>query len=108
MCIRDSSSIAEAGGRAGYGAVGVAGRLLSGRADTGTISTTGLGGPPAWTESKMLYAGAPAGVLEQAGATTTAVLGLDADLHVTTTPPAAPDPTQPSRTIWRRAVIPQA
>ncbi|MEU3776563.1 PIG-L family deacetylase [Streptomyces sp. NPDC032472] len=100
------SSISEAGGRAGYGAVGVAGRLLSGRADTGAVGTTNLGGPPAWTESKMLYAGAPAGILEQAGATTTAVLGLDAELHITTTPPTTPDPTQPPRTTWRRAVVP--
>ncbi|MFE4259958.1 PIG-L family deacetylase [Streptomyces sp. NPDC056883] len=95
------SSVTEAGGRAGYGAVGVAGRVLSGRADSGTISTTGLGGPPAWTESRMLYAGAPAGIQEPGGATTIAVLGLDAELHVTTA-----DPT-PTRTTWHRAV-PQA
>ncbi|MEU7553906.1 PIG-L family deacetylase [Streptomyces sp. NPDC044571] len=95
------SSISEAGGRAGYGAVSVAGRLLSGRADTGTIAATGLGGPPAWTESRMLYVGAPSSVLEPAGATTTAVLGLDAELHVTTTPPATPDP---HHTTWHRAV----
>ncbi|MFD9724335.1 PIG-L family deacetylase [Streptomyces sp. NPDC059072] len=91
------SSVAEAGGRAGYGAVGVAGRLVSGRADTGTISTTGLGGPPAWTESAMLYAGAPGAVLELSG-TTTAVLGLDANLHITTTPRTPTTPT------WHRAV----
>ncbi|WP_405493556.1 PIG-L family deacetylase [Streptomyces sp. NBC_00096] len=95
------SSVTEAGGRAGYGAVGVAGRLISGRADSGTVSTTGLGGPPAWTESGMLYAGAPAGTQEPGGATTTAVLGLDAELHVTTTLPT------PTRTTWHRAV-PQA
>ncbi|MET9883802.1 PIG-L family deacetylase [Streptomyces sp. NPDC006430] len=100
------SSVSETGGRAGYGAVGVAGRFLSGRADTGTVSTTGLGGPPAWKESKMLYAGAPAGVLEQAGATTTAVLGLDAQLHIATTPPATPDPAQATRTTWHLAVPP--
>ncbi|MER6779791.1 MULTISPECIES: PIG-L family deacetylase [unclassified Streptomyces] len=99
------SSVSEAGGRAGYGAVGVAGRFLSGRADTGTAGTTGLGGPPAWTESQMLYAGAPAGVLEPAGATTTAVLGLDAELHVTTTPP--PARPQPPRTPWHKAVPPK-
>ncbi|KMO96995.1 PIG-L family deacetylase [Streptomyces roseus] len=97
------SSVTEAGGRAGYGAVGVAGRLLSGRADTGTIGTTGLGGPPAWTESQMLYAGAPAGVLEPAGSTTTAVLGLDAQLHITTTLPTTPTP----RTPWHKAVPPK-
>ncbi|MCX5608267.1 MULTISPECIES: PIG-L family deacetylase [unclassified Streptomyces] len=91
------SSVSEAGGRAGYGAVGVAGRLISGRADSGTIGTTGLGGPPAWTESGMLYAGAPAAVVEPAGSTT-AVLGLDAQLHTTTTTAA------PGRPIWRRAV----
>lgn len=91
------SSVAEAGGRAGYGAVGAAGRTVSGRADSGTISTTGLGGPPAWAESRMLYAGAPGAVLEPSG-TTTAVLGLDAELHITTTPRTATTPT------WHRAV----
>ncbi|MFF4322401.1 PIG-L family deacetylase [Streptomyces sp. NPDC001568] len=93
------SALAEAGGRAGYGAVGVAGRLVTGRADTGTIAAAPLGGPPAWTESRMLYAGAPAAVQEPGGGVTTAVLGLDARLHTTTagpTPtwhPATPDPT---------------
>lgn len=89
------SSITEAGGRAGYGAVGAAGRVVAGRADSGTISTTGLGGPPAWAESRMLFSGAPAAVLETTGTTTTAVLGLDAELHTTTTP------THPT---WHRAV----
>ncbi|MET9607163.1 PIG-L family deacetylase [Streptomyces sp. NPDC006512] len=91
------SALAEAGGRAGYGAVGVAGRLVTGRADTGTIAAAPLGGPPAWTESRMLYAGAPSAVLEAGGATTTAVLGLDAQLHTAT---AGPAPT------WRPAVPP--
>ncbi|MCX4777980.1 PIG-L family deacetylase [Streptomyces sp. NBC_01264] len=94
------SSVTEAGGRAGYGAVAVAGRLISGRADLGTVGTTGLGGPPAWTESRMLYAGAPAGIQEPGGPTTVAVLGLDAELHVTT-----PSST-PNRTTWHRAVPP--
>ncbi|MFD5143244.1 PIG-L family deacetylase [Streptomyces sp. NPDC058401] len=94
------SSVTEAGGRAGYGAVGVAGRLISGRADSGTISTTGLGGPPAWTESRMLYAGAPAGIQEPGGALTMTVLGLDAELHVATSLPT------PTRTVWHPAVRP--
>ncbi|MFJ7203387.1 PIG-L family deacetylase, partial [Streptomyces sp. NPDC098789] len=100
------SHVAEAGGRAGYGAVSVAGRLLTGRADTGTISTTALGAAPAWTESQMLYAGAPSSILDAAGATTTAVLGLDAELHVTTTLPDIADLSlsRVSRTIWRPAV----
>ncbi|MCX5196947.1 PIG-L family deacetylase [Streptomyces sp. NBC_00249] len=89
------SSVTESGGRAGYGAVGVAGRLLTGRADTGTVSTTTLGGPPAWAESRLLYAGAPSSVLEPT-ATTTAALGLDAQLHTTTT---TPHPT------WHPAVL---
>ncbi|WP_327252448.1 PIG-L family deacetylase [Streptomyces sp. NBC_01244] len=92
------SSVTEAGGRAGYGAVGVAGRLIAGRADSGTVSTTGLGGPPAWTESGMLYAGAPAGIQESGGALTTAVLGLDAELHVATSL------ATPTRITWHRAV----
>ncbi|MEJ8644620.1 hypothetical protein WKI68_31600 [Streptomyces sp. MS1.HAVA.3] len=45
-----ASSVTEAGGRAGYGAVGAAGRLVAGRADSGTISTTTLGGPAAWAD----------------------------------------------------------
>ncbi|MGW0901802.1 PIG-L family deacetylase, partial [Streptomyces goshikiensis] len=93
------SRVTEVGGRAGYGAVSVAGKLVAGRAESGTVSTTALDGPPAWTQSGMLYAGAPAAILDPAGVTTTAVLGLDAELHVTTTPPAgAPRPT------WHLAV----
>ncbi|MER6316050.1 PIG-L family deacetylase [Streptomyces sp. NPDC001581] len=92
------SSVAEAGGRAGYGAVGAAGRLVAGRAESGTIGTTGLGGPPAWAESRMLFAGAPSAVVEPTGTTTTTVLGLDAELHTTTTP------TTPTHPTWHRAV----
>ncbi|MFJ9943542.1 PIG-L family deacetylase [Streptomyces erythrochromogenes] len=92
------SSVTEAGGRAGYGAVGAAGRHVAGRADSGTVSTSGLGGPPAWAESRMLFAGAPAAVLEPGGTTTTTVLGLDAELHTFTTP------ASPTRPTWHRAV----
>ncbi|MER7736216.1 PIG-L family deacetylase [Streptomyces erythrochromogenes] len=92
------SAVTEAGGRAGYGAVGAAGRHVAGRADSGTVSTSGLGGPPAWAESRMLFAGAPAAVLEAGGTTTTAVLGLDAELHTFTTP------STPTRPTWHRAV----
>ncbi|MFJ3923881.1 PIG-L family deacetylase [Streptomyces sp. NPDC090022] len=101
------SGVTEAGGRSGYGAVSVAGRLVSGRADSGTVGTAVIGGSPAaWTESHVLYAGAPASILEPAGATTTAVLGLDAQLHVTTTLPPGNDPTRPARPTWRPAVRP--
>ncbi|WP_405425298.1 PIG-L family deacetylase [Streptomyces erythrochromogenes] len=92
------SAVTEAGGRAGYGAVGAAGRHVAGRADSGTVSTSGLGGPPAWAESRMLFAGAPAAVLEPGGTTTTTVLGLDAELHTFTTP------ASPTRPTWHRAV----
>ncbi|WP_326591162.1 PIG-L family deacetylase [Streptomyces sp. NBC_01294] len=92
-----ASSVTEAGGRAGYGAVGAAGRLVAGRADSGTISTTTLGGPPAWAESRMLFAGAPSAVLEPTGTITTAVLGLDAELHTSTSP------ATPTRPTWHRA-----
>ncbi|MFE2128146.1 PIG-L family deacetylase [Streptomyces amritsarensis] len=92
------SSVTEAGGRAGYGAVGAAGRHVAGRADSGTVSTSGLGGPPAWAESRMLFAGAPAAVMEPGGTTTTTVLGLDAELHTFTTP------STPARPTWHRAV----
>ncbi|KIF03952.1 hypothetical protein PL81_21380 [Streptomyces sp. RSD-27] len=94
------SSVSESGGRAGYGAIGVAGRLLTGRADAGTVSTSTLGGPPAWTESRMLYAGAPSAVLDSTGTTTTAALGLDAHLHTATPRPTTPAPT------WHPAILP--
>ncbi|KJK51084.1 PIG-L family deacetylase [Streptomyces sp. NRRL F-4428] len=92
------SAVTEAGGRAGYGAVGAAGRHVAGRADSGTVSTSGLGGPPAWAESGMLFTGAPAAVAEPGGTTTTAVLGLDAELHTSLTP------ATPARPAWHRAV----
>ncbi|MFI5546664.1 PIG-L family deacetylase [Streptomyces sp. NPDC051815] len=92
------SSITEAGGRAGYGAVGAAGRHVAGRADSGTVAASGLGGPPAWQESGMLFAGAPSAVHEPSGTTTTTVLGLDAELHTSTTP------ATPARPAWHRAV----
>ncbi|MFE0582706.1 PIG-L family deacetylase [Streptomyces sp. NPDC058874] len=92
------SSVTEAGGRAGYGAIGAAGRHVAGRAHSGTVSTSGLGGPPAWAESRMLFAGAPAAVREQGGTTTTTVLGLDAELHTFATP------STPTRPAWHRAV----
>ncbi|MFJ2823173.1 PIG-L family deacetylase [Streptomyces toxytricini] len=115
------SPVTEAGGGAGYGAVGVAGPLLAGRGgNAGTISTAGMGGTggtggtgplggsggsPVWSESRLLYAGAPAGVVEASGAASMAVLGLDADLHVTTTPPVASQSDAPRpRSRWLRAV----
>ncbi|MFD3699723.1 PIG-L family deacetylase [Streptomyces sp. NPDC058646] len=94
-----ASSVAEAGGRAGYGTVAVAGRLIAGRANSGTVAATGLGGPPAWSESGMFYAGAPAAVLEATGATAV-VLGLDAALHTTTTAPGTPA----GHPVWHPAV----
>ncbi|MFI5826047.1 PIG-L family deacetylase [Streptomyces sp. NPDC051578] len=95
------SAVTESGGRAGYGAVGVAGRLLTGRADTGTVGTTSAGGPPAWTESGMLYSGAPSATVDRAGSVTTAVLGLDAALHTAMTPP-----TGTASPVWHPAVFP--
>ncbi|MEV7415810.1 PIG-L family deacetylase [Streptomyces sp. NPDC089919] len=76
----------DAGANAGYGAVGAAGRLLAGRADTGTVGVAPRGAPPAWTESEVLFAGAPAGAAESSGAISLAVVGLDAELHWTTYP----------------------
>ncbi|WP_284581350.1 PIG-L family deacetylase [Streptomyces sp. 2P-4] len=109
------SPLTEVGGGAGYGAVGVAGPLLAGRGGSaGTISTVGMGGTgsrdgsggaPVWSESRMLYTGAPAGLVEASGAASIAVLGLDADLHVTTAPPAASQPGAPRpRSLWLPAV----
>ncbi|MEV6952533.1 PIG-L family deacetylase [Streptomyces sp. NPDC051183] len=101
------SPVADAGGRAGYGAVGIAGRLLAGRAGAGTVSTAGAEGPDpqSWQESRMLYTGAPAAVAESAGTAFAAVLGLDAELHVTPPAPAGPAPlgSRPPGP-WHRAV----
>ncbi|MFC9820018.1 hypothetical protein ACFWG6_00605 [Streptomyces erythrochromogenes] len=46
----------------------------------------------------MLFAGAPSAVLEPSGTVTTAVLGLDGELHTTTAP------ATPNRPTWHRAV----
>ncbi len=131
----DLSPVVEAGGRAGYGAVSVAGPLLAGRGSAGTVSTAapistadmtsaagtvrtadvagtagtvsnaGTGGSPVWSESRMLYSGAPAGLVEAAGPASMAVLGLDADLHITTRPAVTVRPDAPSpRSMWHRAV----
>ncbi|MFC9292991.1 PIG-L family deacetylase [Streptomyces sp. NPDC057011] len=103
------SPVAEAGGQAGYGAVGVAGRLLAGRAGTGTIGVAGTDGPPSWQESQMLYTGAPSAVAgPPGGPSLAAALGLDAELHVVTAPPAPgsdPSATRPP-TPWHLAVPP--
>ncbi|MFD6230610.1 PIG-L family deacetylase [Streptomyces sp. NPDC060232] len=108
---------ADTGGEGGYGAVATAGRLLAGRAATGTAAVT-LPGPtptPAWHESQMLYTGAPTAVTTPDGTGLAAALGLDADLHTTptTTTPAptpspAPTPGPTPSTPWHRAVPPTA
>ncbi|MFF5443471.1 PIG-L family deacetylase [Streptomyces sp. NPDC012888] len=86
------SPVTEAGGRGGHGAVSATADLLAGRTDKGGIGTTPLGTTPAWTDSRVLFAGAPAALRETAGSTTTAVLGLDARLHTTTRTTTAPRP----------------
>ncbi|MEV0411647.1 PIG-L family deacetylase [Streptomyces sp. NPDC050448] len=100
------SQVAAAGGLGGYGGVGVAGRLLAGRAGAGTVSLAGANGPQSWQESQMLYTGAPAGVADRAGTAVAAALGLDADLHVVTTAPAAGSESAGSQapSPWHRAV----
>ncbi|TDU74600.1 PIG-L family deacetylase [Streptomyces sp. KS 21] len=103
------SRVAAAGGLGGYGAVGVAGHVLAGRAGTGTVGVAGADGPQSWQESQMLYTGAPAGVADWgAGTAVAAALGLDADLHVVTTLPAAGSEQIAGRTPtpWHRAVQP--
>lgn len=102
------SRVAAAGGQGGYGGIGVAGHLLAGRADAGTVSVTGADGPQAWQESRMLYTGAPAGVADRSGTTVAAALGLDADLHVVTTVSASgSEPSDsPAPSPWHRAVPP--
>ncbi|MFJ6755222.1 MULTISPECIES: PIG-L family deacetylase [unclassified Streptomyces] len=102
------SPVAEAGGDGGYGAVGVTGGLLTGRAGAGTIGVSGPGDAPSWYESQMLYTGAPAAVAEPDGTALAAALGLDAGLHVTTAPPAGSEPpgSRPPSSPWHRAVQP--
>ncbi|MFI8500349.1 PIG-L family deacetylase [Streptomyces sp. NPDC085524] len=103
------SPVAEEGGLGGYGAVGVAGHLLAGRADAGTVAWAVTDGPRSWQQSQMLYTGAPAAVADSSGTAVAAALGLDAELHVVN---AVPQPgTEPhgSRTPspWHRAVQPR-
>ncbi|WP_424214044.1 PIG-L family deacetylase [Streptomyces sp. BI20] len=77
---------ADLGGQGGYGAVAATGTTLTGRAGTPTVATAPAGGAGAWTESPLLYTGAPAATTQADGTTTTTVLGLDATLHTLTTP----------------------
>ncbi|MFG2985898.1 PIG-L family deacetylase [Streptomyces sp. NPDC048258] len=102
------SPVTEAGGEGGYGAVGVAGHLLAGRAGTGTVGVSGPDDTPSWYDSQMLYTGAPAAVAEPDGTAVAAALGLDAGLHVTTAPPAGSEPagSRPPSSPWHRAVQP--
>ncbi|MEU9304626.1 PIG-L family deacetylase [Streptomyces sp. NPDC048269] len=102
------SPVTEAGGEGGYGAVGVAGRLLAGRAGAGTAGVSGPDDAPSWYDSQMLYTGAPAAVTEPDGTAVAAALGLDAGLHVTTAPPAGSEPigSRPPSSPWHRAVQP--
>ncbi|MCY0930139.1 PIG-L family deacetylase [Streptomyces sp. H27-H1] len=97
------SQVTEAGGEGGYGSVGVAGGLLAGRASAGTIGVSGTADNPSWYQSQMHYTGAPAALAAQDGTVVGAVLGLDADLHVTTAPPAG---RRPPSSPWQRAVPP--
>ncbi|MFJ7154600.1 PIG-L family deacetylase [Streptomyces sp. NPDC101118] len=96
------SPVREVGGTAGYGAVSAAGGLLTGRVAGGTVGVSPLAGPPAWSESEMLFAGSPASAAESTGPATTAVLGLDAKLHWTTYPPGSVQGGRPQP--WRPAV----
>ncbi|MFD3546338.1 PIG-L family deacetylase [Streptomyces sp. NPDC058655] len=106
------SPATEAGGEGGYGAVGVAGPLLAGRAGTGAIGVSGAGpgGAPSWYASRMLYTGAPSAVAASDGTAVAAALGLDAGLHVMTAPPAGAEPAGnlPPSSPWHRAVQPPA
>ncbi|MEU7555370.1 PIG-L family deacetylase [Streptomyces sp. NPDC044571] len=101
------SPVTEVGGQGGYGAVGVAGRLLAGRAGEGTVSVSDADGTQSWYESQMFYTGAPAAVAEPDGTALAAALGLDAGLHVTTAPSAGSEPlgSRPP-SPWHRAVQP--
>ncbi|WP_328738263.1 hypothetical protein OHA91_00560 [Streptomyces erythrochromogenes] len=105
---------ADAGGEGGYGAIATAGHLLAGRAATGTAAVTLPGRAPAWSESQMLYTGAPAAVTAPDGTGLAAALGLDAGLHLTTTPTPTPSPTpggpggSGGPVPWHRAVAPTA
>ncbi|MFE9629512.1 PIG-L family deacetylase [Streptomyces sp. NPDC006463] len=104
------SPVTEAGGEGGYGAVGVAGHVLAGRAGVGTVGISGSDDAPSWYESQMLYTGAPAAVAEPDGTAVAAALGLDAGLHITTAPPAgsAPPGSRPPSSPWHLAVRPPA
>ncbi|MET9852835.1 PIG-L family deacetylase [Streptomyces sp. NPDC006450] len=102
------SPLTELGGQGGYGSVGVAGDLLTGRAGVGTAGVSDRDRGPSWYESQMLYTGAPAALAPQDGTAFGAVLGLDAGLHVTTPPPGAPKLRggRPPSAPWYPAVPP--
>ncbi|WP_328303118.1 PIG-L family deacetylase [Streptomyces sp. NBC_00435] len=102
------SPVTDAGGEGGYGAVGIAGQFLAGRAETGTIGVSGPDGTPAWYQSQMLYTGAPAAATGSDGTTVAAAVGLDAALHITTAPPAGSGTPGggPASTPWHPALQP--
>ncbi|MFD7256730.1 PIG-L family deacetylase [Streptomyces sp. NPDC059874] len=102
------SPVTGTGGEGGYGAVGVAGNVLAGRAGAGTVSVSGPDDAPSWYESQMLYTGAPAALAEPDGTTVAAALGLDAGLHITTAPRAGSEPlgSRPPSSPWHRAAQP--
>lgn len=104
------SPVTEAGGAGGYGSVGVAGDLLTGRAATGTVGVSATDGGPSWYESQMHYTGAPAALAPRDGTAVGAVLGLDAALHILNAPPAgsAPADGPPPSSPWYPAVPPAA
>ncbi|MFJ7272440.1 PIG-L family deacetylase [Streptomyces sp. NPDC099050] len=104
------SPVTEEGGEGGYGSVGVAGGLLTGRAGTGTVGVSVTDGGPAWHESQMHYTGAPTALTAPDGSAVGAVLGLDAALHVTTAPPPGTEPpgSRPPSSPWYPAVPPPA
>ncbi|MFE3288647.1 hypothetical protein ACFXJJ_36840, partial [Streptomyces sp. NPDC059233] len=101
------SPVAEEGGLGGYGAVGVAGHLLAGRADSGTAGSAVTDGPRSWQQSQMLYTGAPAAVAETSGTAVAAVLGLDAELHLVSEAPPTERRGSRSSSPWHRAVPPR-
>lgn len=97
------------GGHGGTGPISATrtpdGRItLAARNDHGTTSFAGLPeradeAPPAWTASGPLSVHAPSSALTSDGLVATAVLGVDAQLHVALWEPATPAP------VWEQSPI---
>jgi LmbE family N-acetylglucosaminyl deacetylase len=74
------SPAADAGGAAGFGPVSATADALAARTGSGHLGTAPAAAS-VWTQSRYLFAGAPALVTDSSGASSVAAIGLDGTLH---------------------------